>query len=119
MISCTVSSGGGGVADWHIYIDASSEPTTYSSYSHRTLQNADATGAALWLGKVDKYPDYTSDDYPFIGGTHYAGQNFRLGRVLVYSKELKESEIRQNYYATKNDFLKTGDYEHLVGGSGP
>jgi hypothetical protein len=118
MISCTVSSGGRGSGQWNIYIDSSSEPTIYDNSPYRTLQNADSMAAALWLGRVDKYPSYDGDDYPFIGGTHYAGQNFRLGRVLVYSKELKESEIRQNYYATKDDFLKTGDYEHLVSSDG-
>jgi hypothetical protein len=114
MISCTVSSGGGGTGQWNIYIDASSEPTMDET-TNPTMLDGDSMAAALWLGRVDKFPAYQGSDYPFQGGTHYAGQNFRLGRVLVYSKELKESEVRQNYYATKDDFLKTGDYKHLVG----
>ena len=67
------------------------------------------TGALLNVGKTIKNLDQEGTNwYKDNMGSFYAGQNFKLGRVLVYDKHLKNSEIRQNFLATKDQFLFTG-----------
>jgi hypothetical protein len=50
------------------------------------------TGAPLTIGRI-----LASDITP----TQYANAGYRVGRTLIYNKPLKNSQIRQNYFATK------------------
>ena len=105
-----------------LYVDDDFQPITHTLISNNLEGESDdvyyptwgETGALLNVGKTIKNLDQEGTNwYKDNMGSFYAGQNFKLGRVLVYNKHLKNSEIRQNFLATKNQFLFTGYYAGL------
>ena len=92
MISVTKESG----SDYfNLYIGPSYEPL-----NNHLLFNASLSGAPFNIGKSFEA------SHTVIDGTEnvYANHKFRVGRVLVYEKPLKNSQIRRNYFATKKTY---------------
>ena len=73
-------------------IHLSSDPYSAEFGGHVLAYSIQNTGAPLTIGRI-----LASNVTP----TQYANAGYRVGRILIYDKPLKNSQIRRNYFATK------------------